>query len=577
MKKFILLFFIVLSSNVFAQFSGGSGTEENPYQISTAQDLNNIKNYLGVAHYDKYYKLMNDIDLTSFLSGTTTGWEPIGKYLSNGDYGSAFMGHFDGNGRKITGLWIDIDNSGVGIGSSAGLFGYVIPYESISGYGISKYNFKNLGIETNPAKNIKCSNTYYVGILCGYLTNVWLPSVTIDNCYVKGNIDATNCNYVGKLLGTSSSFRVNNCYAIGDISATMSSSTYIGGLVGFASQSSDITMCYSEGNIQSVSQTGLGAAGLLIGLQHLSQPINCYSKGITTTNVTSNNICGAGGIVGYNSYPSMSGTNCYTSSEITGSYTSPNVGAFFGFLTTPSIERCYYNSDLSGTLPPVGNQSYLPSNMIVGLTTSQMKHQSNFVDWNFNTIWKIDEGSSMPYLQIIEKDALLSELTVSQGYLSPSFDKHNLSYTVNYLSQDITSITISAKANYPRATVIGTGTKTLNAGTNTFNIVVTSQDGSVQHTYTIVANKNASAVENVFLNEIVIYPNPVKNQLRIKNYELREGDFTIFNVAGQAVGAGLKPDQKPDHNGEITIDVSHLPSGVYFIKAGNMVGKFIKE
>ena len=91
----------------------------------------------------------------------------------------------------------------------------------------------------------------------------------------------------------------------------------------------------------------------------------------------------------------------------------------------------------------------------------------------------------------------------------------------------------------------------------------------------------SSGVQSVQAVSLQIYPNPVKSQLRISNYELRSGDFTIFNIAGQIVGAGFKPDQKPnqkpDHNGEITIDVSHLPSGVYFIKVGNMVGKFIKE
>ena len=96
-------------------------------------------------------------------------------------------------------------------------------------------------------------------------------------------------------------------------------------------------------------------------------------------------------------------------------------------------------------------------------------------------------------------------------------------------------------------------------------------------------------------SQIKIYPNPVKNQLRITNYafldqreKLREGDYTIFNVAGQIVGSGFKPDHndhkpdqksdhKPDYNSEITIDVSHLPNGIYFIKIGNQVGKFVKK
>ena len=63
-------------------FSGGSGTEEDPWQIVTPEHLGNVRNYLGVAHGDKHFKLMNDIDLADeFLPGGAfynngQGWEP---------------------------------------------------------------------------------------------------------------------------------------------------------------------------------------------------------------------------------------------------------------------------------------------------------------------------------------------------------------------------------------------------------------------------------------------------------------------------------------------------------------------
>jgi len=42
----ILLLFIVLSAiPVYAQFAGGSGTESDPWQVATAEQLNNVRNY----------------------------------------------------------------------------------------------------------------------------------------------------------------------------------------------------------------------------------------------------------------------------------------------------------------------------------------------------------------------------------------------------------------------------------------------------------------------------------------------------------------------------------------------------
>lgn len=76
-----------------AQFSGkGSGTTDDPYLITTANELNQTRNNLEAC-----YKLMRDIDLTEWLSenNPSQGWMPIGaKY-------EPFKGTFDGNGKTV--------------------------------------------------------------------------------------------------------------------------------------------------------------------------------------------------------------------------------------------------------------------------------------------------------------------------------------------------------------------------------------------------------------------------------------------------------------------------------------------
>ena len=49
-------------------FAGGSGTEDDPYQIATADQLNNVRN-----HLDKHFILTANIDLLG------TNWDPIGN------------------------------------------------------------------------------------------------------------------------------------------------------------------------------------------------------------------------------------------------------------------------------------------------------------------------------------------------------------------------------------------------------------------------------------------------------------------------------------------------------------------
>jgi hypothetical protein len=79
-----------------------------------------------------------------------------------------------------------------------------------------------------------------------------------------------------------------------------------------------------------------------------------------------------------------------------------------------------------------------------------------------------------------------------------------------------------------------------------------------------------------------VYPNPANSQLRIANYE--GGEIQIFNIMGQNLIApfnspegGKLPSFGGAGGGEIVIDISHLAKGMYFLKIGNKVLRFVKE
>ncbi|GHV09731.1 hypothetical protein FACS1894162_0960 [Bacteroidia bacterium] len=101
---------------------------------------------------------------------------------------------------------------------------------------------------------------------------------------------------------------------------------------------------------------------------------------------------------------------------------------------------------------------------------------------------------------IAKPTALLGNLSVSTGTLSPAFDSYKLSYTVN-VAQNVTDITLTATKDYATQTIIGDGAKTLDPGKNTFNIEVTANDGATKTTYTVNVIREfdaCSAPNNVF-------------------------------------------------------------------------------
>jgi hypothetical protein len=55
-----------------------------------------------------------------------------------------------------------------------------------------------------------------------------------------------------------------------------------------------------------------------------------------------------------------------------------------------AITDCYYNSETTGQSDDDGRGA--------PLTTEEMKNSVNFTNWDFDTVWGIDQGNSYPYL-----------------------------------------------------------------------------------------------------------------------------------------------------------------------------------
>ena len=74
-----------------------------------------------------------------------------------------------------------------------------------------------------------------------------------------------------------------------------------------------------------------------------------------------------------------------------------------------------------------------------------------------------------------------------------------------------------------------------------------------------------------------IYPNPTRGKLTIVSAGATHAlpvQCTVYNIAGQSVET---PHATSLQDGTVTVDISHLTNGLYFLKVNNKVLKFLKE
>ena len=187
----------------------GLGTEVAPYLIYTAEDLQGV-NKSG------YYKVMNDIDLTSWINenSPTEGWPAIGMNGSEAVY-------IDGDYHKIKGLWVNTTKDFNGLFSSF-LVGQI----------------KNLTVEVASGKKVKGGD--YTGILIGRMSNA-----KILNCTVKGDVEGTL--HVGGVAATVDNTDLESLKFNGNVTTT-TANAYIGGIVG-SSTGGSMKSCLVEGSI----------------------------------------------------------------------------------------------------------------------------------------------------------------------------------------------------------------------------------------------------------------------------------------------------------------------------------------
>ena len=115
---------------------------------------------------------------------------------------------------------------------------------------------------------------------------------------------------------------------------------------------------------------------------------------------------------------------------------------------------------------------------------------------------------------------------------------------------------IAAHENYQVADVLVDGTSVGAVSGYTFSNVTSS------HTIEATFKAKGVNIEETNVVGIMVYPNPTDGKLTIGNGELTIENVEIFDLMGKA----LNNCQLSTVNCQLKIDISHLPSGIYFIR-----------
>jgi hypothetical protein len=139
----VLLFLCTFAAEASAQYSGGSGTPEDPYRIATAEDL--ITLGANTSDYAAHFILTDDIELSGHTF-TTAVIAPDTNNTDVGFQGTLFAGSFDGNNLKITGLTI---NAGLTGNAYMGLFGRIDAGGQVRNLGLDHVTITNSSYSVN--------------------------------------------------------------------------------------------------------------------------------------------------------------------------------------------------------------------------------------------------------------------------------------------------------------------------------------------------------------------------------------------------------------------------------------------
>jgi hypothetical protein len=667
-------------------FSGGSGSQGDPYKISTPADLVELSTITnvndGIATVGKYFVMTNSIDMEGVKD-----FKPIGITTQDWDM-HYFCGNFDGKGFAIKNLSI--------IDTVSNSHQVTVLFGNVKGAKIL-----NLILDNASFTYTKSGSTILAAFVGDAYDSLYMDNCIAINCTLNGGEIS---GFMNMLSGVSC---VNNCHVINakaegnDISgfcrslanptaqitnSSVRHSTFTSRgnsriIAGFASSiaySKISKCCVYNCNLSSVSIAGFV---YMVGNGEID---NC---GVTATFSRTNASSFSSGFAWW--YGGLGSTvltsNSYAACEFTN---TDSVDVAFGGVAgqgTSIVTNCYGKTDpklnfVLNNHPSVveksesdlkaagmvGHPGSLDNSLNYGQSTAAWKQDFNPYPINrgypiLGWMQPFFYVSTYPVTGLSKTTATLQGLTFAEGEGiitehgfqwrekgTGSWTKvvitdtaFNISHPLTGLTKNTTyeyfaymhtvtqpimhgdtvefttSISASTVITLP-ATNIAETSSTLNGqvnedldepvvergfewrkiGTTTWNPVLATGTSNISYPLTGLTGKtqyefrayikttltkygetlNFTTKDGTGVAEIVqganinVYPNPTNGHLIIERRELKIENIEIYNVVGQLLQSTTANQQS-----EISIDVSHLQSGLYFLKIDNRIIKFDKE
>lgn len=548
-------------------YDGGDGTSGNPYQIATAEQLaflaQQTNNGTGG---DAHYILTSDIILND---GDSLLWTPIGNI-------GVFTGVFDGNnhiisglyenGNKISGMFASTENATIKniTLENATVLEYEQAYVYSAFGGILVGNAKNTNV-------LHCSVDGLIEIFSAVANGGMIGRCEVDrdefdtifikNCVNKAEvIENERCGgIVGKTIVNNGNLVIDHCENNGYVNGW----TFAGGIVGegdFIITSSDnygeivsegtagglagqggddckITYCF---NHESGSVTGGMNTGGIIGTA-ITTVMSCCGNAALLTGINEDEIM-IGGISG------ADGTiyNCFNRGDLTAVYTGdePLLIQMGGITSTPPHDEFVRNVYNAGAIVKPSNPTIMS-------------------EWY---------GHIVP---AIFSDTLISDCywTGNESITTYVYDLGANSW-VHIPSSCVFNPGATATTWVLDETLHGTTDllEALNAGAMGQCVWVEDTEG-VNGGLPIPRPSQYEEVQEQHEAGLTVYPNPTDGIITIQNSTLLTSNstFVITNLLGQTVQSG------PINDVCQQINVSSLPSGIYFVSIGGSTTKFLKQ
>ena len=338
----------------------GKGTEENPYLLSNAGDLENLRQYVaaGQATEGKYFRMTTNITLPD-------GWQPIGctkdgtNNIQKGANLNAFSGSIDGAGYTLT-----VPKGGLP------LLGYIkgaevknlnIYGEQIDGYGLVN-NFEGVGLSGSAIviDNVTLKSgtkTLKAGLLGANITTNGFAGcsagfvATIRNCTAEEGVvigytgtESGIGSFAGRLQGT-----IENCVS----HATVKGTSMVGGIISRrdnAVGTCEVIGCTFDGDVIATGSNVGGIMGSMYVGGGAPNAVRVKTQGCTVSGTVTGKE-NVGGIIGsdvvtYQNWGNTSISGNTFSGKISG---EKNVGGIFGFLRSLDCK-----DDIAGNVYTVG-------------------------------------------------------------------------------------------------------------------------------------------------------------------------------------------------------------------------------